>query len=387
MRILMTTDTLGGVWTYALELARALEPFDVDIVLAALGRPLSDTQRGEACRLKHMQVHEGPFTLEWMRNPWRDVAAAGNWLSELAETYRPDLVHLNDYSHGNRDWGTPVLMVGHSCVCSWYEHVRGVHPGVDWDEYCRRVRSGLQAAHLVIAPTRAMLSQLQRHYGPLCSTRVISNARGLPRLPSVKREAFVLAAGRVWDEGKNIALLASIAERVPWPIHVAGEQTHPEGRGTATHNGLVCLGALPQQAMPELYARASLYALPARYEPFGFTPLEAALCGCPLVLGDIDTLREVWDDAAVFVDPTSRRAWKKTLKQLISDSSRRRDYASRARRRAGQYCLREMGEAYFSSYRTLIDTFRAEPSRRESSGIETSPTRIPASSMPVEGVA
>ncbi len=32
--------------------------------------------------------------------------------------------------------------------------------------------------------------------------------------------------------------------------------------------------------------------LPARYEPFGLSVLEAALSGCALVLGDIPSLRE-----------------------------------------------------------------------------------------------
>ena len=47
--------------------------------------------------------------------------------------------------------------------------------------------------------------------------------------------------------------------------------------------------------------RAAIYALPARYEPFGLSILEAALSGCALVIGDIPSLREIWADAALFV--------------------------------------------------------------------------------------
>ena len=36
MRVLMTADTVGGVWTYALELAGALAPLGVDITLATM---------------------------------------------------------------------------------------------------------------------------------------------------------------------------------------------------------------------------------------------------------------------------------------------------------------------------------------------------------------
>lgn len=377
MRVLMTTDTLGGVWTYAVELSHALQPYGVELALATLGRELSAAQRAEVSELEHVTVYESRYKLEWMRDPWDEVDAAGDWLQNIAREFRPDVVHLNDYSQGSRDWAVPVVVVGHSCVCSWFESVHREQPGPEWDTYRERVRSGLDSADLVVAPTRVMLELLRHYYGPLSSARVIHNARALPRLPCAPREPFVLAAGRIWDAGKNIALLADIADRIPWPIHVAGEHCHPDGVGAAVHPNLVSLGSIPQQQMPALYSRAALYALPAKYEPFGLTPLEAALCGCPLVLGDIATLREVWQDAAVFVDPGSKRAWKKALKQMIADASRRRMFATRARQRAGEFSTRSMGQEYFSTYAQLLETSRPKDS----------PLNDSASTMQVEGVA
>ena len=52
----MTADTVGGVWTYALELARALEPHGVEIALATMGRPLSASQWQEARAVGSLQV-------------------------------------------------------------------------------------------------------------------------------------------------------------------------------------------------------------------------------------------------------------------------------------------------------------------------------------------
>ena len=57
------------------------------------------------------------------------------------------------------------------------------------------------------------------------------------------------------------------------------------------------LGSLSPRALAAWLARAAIYCLPARYEPFGLSVLEAALSGCALVLGDIPSLREIWDDA------------------------------------------------------------------------------------------
>ena len=37
-RILMTADTIGGVWSYALELAQGLARHGVEVALATMGR-------------------------------------------------------------------------------------------------------------------------------------------------------------------------------------------------------------------------------------------------------------------------------------------------------------------------------------------------------------
>jgi hypothetical protein len=44
-RVLMTTDTIGGVWTFALELTAALQAYDIEVILAALGGEPSAAQR------------------------------------------------------------------------------------------------------------------------------------------------------------------------------------------------------------------------------------------------------------------------------------------------------------------------------------------------------
>src|SRR5690349_23110488 len=79
-RILMTGDTVGGVWTYTMELAEALGEHGIQVVLAAMGGPPSEAQRVEADRIPNLDLLASDFKLEWMEDPWRDVAASGRWL-------------------------------------------------------------------------------------------------------------------------------------------------------------------------------------------------------------------------------------------------------------------------------------------------------------------
>jgi glycosyltransferase involved in cell wall biosynthesis len=351
-KILMTADTLGGIWTYALELAQALGQQGIEVALATMGAPLSQEQCEAVREIRTLEVYESSFKLEWMRDPWKEVDLAGTWLLELEENIQPDVVHLNAYSHAALPWHAPTVVVGHSCALSWWLAVRGEPAPGMWHTYRQRVMRGLHAAGTVIAPSRAMLSMLNRHYGPL-DVKIIPYGRDTDLFTPRKKEQFVLAIGRVWDEGKNIAALEHVAPALRWPLYVAGEQRHPDGGRAETEN--VCyLGPLPMRQLADYLGRAFIYALPARYEPFGPSVLEAGLSGCALVLGDIPSLRENWQDAAIFVQPNDTEALRDAIEDLIADGDRREALGVCARARAIQFTPARMAASYIAIYSDLM---------------------------------
>jgi glycosyltransferase involved in cell wall biosynthesis len=119
------------------------------------------------------------------------------------------------------------------------------------------------------------------------------------------------------------------------------------------------LGRLGSDALAGWYARAAIYALPARYEPFGLSALEAAHSGCALVLGDIPSLREIWGDAAVFVPPEDCPALENAIRGLIDDPERRQSMADAARERASRYTPARMAEQYLAAYHSVNERRRA----------------------------
>jgi glycosyltransferase involved in cell wall biosynthesis len=352
----MTTDTVGGVWTYALELTRALQPYDVEVLLAIMGPSLTTSQQDDARSLPNLSLFKSNYKLEWMPECWADVKRAGDWLLHLENRLQPDLIHLNGYAHANLPWKNPTLVAGHSCVFSWWQAVKGETPPDEWQRYKTEVHNGLRAADLVVTPSAAMLRALNKHYGSISNPRVIHNGRNPEHFkPRLKREV-VLSAGRLWDEAKNIHRVAEIASELPWPVLVAGEFQHPDQPARPSFIARECrwLGSLSESELRRWYAAASIYALPALYEPFGYTPLEAAMSGCALVLGDIESLREIWNDAAVFVDPNDSKALKHELLKLITDSERRREMSQRAHERALDFTSARMAQDYFAAYDELL---------------------------------
>jgi glycosyltransferase involved in cell wall biosynthesis len=306
-----------------------------------MGRPLRRAERDAAAAAGVAALHESRFRLEWEDDAWADVDRDGDWLLDLASSHGAELVQLNGYAHAALDWEVPVVVVAHSDVLSWWRAVRRDEPPPHLDRYRTSVEAGLRAADLVCAPTRAALRDLATGYCFSTERAVVPNGRTPPATTTAK-EAFVVGLGRFWDEAKNVAALDRIATRSPWPVVIAGPGTRA--------------GRLAPPRAARLLGRASIFAAPARYEPFGLAALEAAQAGCALLLGDIPSLREVWADAAVYVPPDDDEAILAALRDLCAEEARRGALAAQARERAAMYTPAAMAERMLSLYERVLAT-------------------------------
>jgi glycogen(starch) synthase len=353
-KVLMTTDTLGGVWTFAMELCAQLGARGSEIMLLSMGRLPDEAQRAEADAIPNLQLVPTVHRLEWMQNCENDVVEAGNLLLRLALEFRPDVVHVNGYYHAALRFNAPVLLTAHSCVSSWWRACKGGEPPAsEWRQYEQWVKAAVRAADMLVAPTRAYLADFQNLHGAGNRLRVIWNGRDASLFRSSAKENVVFGGGRLWDEAKNIAVLCQAAHGLDAKIRVAGDDISPDG---STHDlkGVEFLGPLSRGQMTVEMGRAAVFASPALYEPFGLTILEAALSECALVLADIPTLRELWDGAAIFVDPHDVRGWHDTLSFLTRNPQRATEHGRRARSHALAYTSERMADAYCDAYGKLL---------------------------------
>lgn len=353
-KILMSADTLGGVWTYSLELIKALQPYHVEVALATMGAPLNNKQREDLADIPNVELYESNYKLEWMDKPWNDVDKAGEWLLWLNKRVQPDLIHLNNYCHGNLSWGKPVIMVAHSCVSSWWKAVKGEEVPDSWNTYKQRVTEGMRAADLLVAPTFAMLREIERIYGSTGDMKAIHNGMNPFNFSTTGKEPFIFSMGRVWDEAKNLELLAKAAPHLKWPVYIAGENKHASNGKYTELEGVKFLGSLSRKEVSKWLARASIYVLPARYEPFGLSLLEAAMSGCALVAGRTDSLLEIWKDAATYTDPDNSAELITIVNNMIDNDFYRKVLSSEAYNRSHMFSSQRMGKEYFNTYLELI---------------------------------
>src|SRR3954466_2334653 len=98
VKILLTTDTLGGVWNYSLELIRSARHYPVRFYLVTFGAFLTQMQRQTLQELDNVVLFESNYKLEWMEDCWEDVELSTTWMKEIIHKVEPDLIHLNHFS-------------------------------------------------------------------------------------------------------------------------------------------------------------------------------------------------------------------------------------------------------------------------------------------------
>lgn len=351
MRLLITTDTLGGVFTYTLQLLQALGN-RVQAAVCTMGKPLTVAQRQALRALPQVTLYESSFKLEWMDKPWLEVEQAGQWLLQISKEFNPDLVHLNQFAFGKLPFQVPVLVVAHSDVYNWFLNVKGHAPTAEWRYYLAAVKEGLQAADFVVAPTAAALEETLNAYGPIKRSAVIYNGIDLWQYGPADKEPMILAVGRLWDEAKNLNTLASLAKKLNWPVYLAG-QTHLGWTQFDDSENVYLLGQLDSVQVRRWMSRAAIVVGPSRYEPFGLSLLEGAASAAALVAADLPSLREVWGQGATYIDPNRPDTWAGVINNLIAQPQQRKLMAQQAWLRAWRYSALSMAQDYLRLYKQM----------------------------------
>jgi glycosyltransferase involved in cell wall biosynthesis len=362
VRILMTSDTVGGVWTYATSLASALAAMDAEVYLVTMGPAAHGAKRG-MLRDERVRLIESPLALEWQDPAGGDLLSARQCLEDLEDAIQPDIVHLNSFREANFDWLAPVVVVTHSCVNSWGLACNDTAWLSDpkWQRYTQAAVTGLNKAQAWVSPSRAFHDVISGLYRPSSPGTVIWNGV-TPATSSVsEKRRFILAAGRIWDSAKNIATLARASRGLDWPVLVAGPTL---GSHLDNVNGVTLIGDLTHDGLRKHMQHAAIFVSPARYEPFGLSVLEAASRGCALVLSDIPTFRELWDGAALFVNANDGDGLRHALAALCRDDGERARLQAAALKRSQRFSLAQTATAYRTLYQTLRTFYpRAASSR------------------------
>lgn len=362
MHVLVTADTVGGVWTYTRELVTGLARRGARVTLVSLGEIPTPEQTAWMEGLRGLDFRPTAFRLEWMQDAEEDLALSMEYLASLVQEVKPDILHLNQYCYGALPEDVPRIVVAHSDVVSWWVNVHGEEPReTRWLRWYREtVARGLASASAVVAPSKWILEAVYAYYTRPVQGAVVYNGRN-PGLfnPHGTKDDLVVTVGRLWDPAKQVTLVSQCEQSVP--VLVAGSDKHPDEvlRGVRpvfpARRRVQFRGPQSELQLAQLYARASMYAATSRYEPFGLAPLEAALSRCAIIANDIPTFHEIWGDTAVYFRYNDAADLARTIARLNADRDLRLTYANLAYQRARQrYTAERMVDDYVSLYESLV---------------------------------
>jgi glycosyltransferase involved in cell wall biosynthesis len=111
--------------------------------------------------------------------------------------------------------------------------------------------------------------------------------------------------------------------------------------GTDAIDGVTWLGYVTDGELRALYESAALFVYPSFYEGFGYPPLEAMSCGCPVVVARASALPESCGDAAVYCDPSSPDDIARCIASVLDDPELAEELRAKGRLRAANFTMRK----------------------------------------------
>lgn len=181
-----------------------------------------------------------------------------------------------------------------------------------------------------------------------CDKTAARLALGLP----VDR-IIIVSIGRLAHQKNHALLIETVSQISASTFHlvIAGDgelraalEQMIRDRGCADR--VTLLGELPPQQIGNLLVASDIFALPSRYEAFGFATVEAMMMNLPIVVSDLDVNKEIIGDAGILLPIDNLDRWRDTLHSLVENESIRRELGERAKQRAMLYQLDRMIDGY-----------------------------------------
>src|SRR5690242_19378524 len=111
MHVLMTTDTLSGIWTYTRELVMGLVGRGWRVTLVSFGEIPLPEQTSWMDKVGNVDYRPTAFRLDWMQEGKRDFPDASAYLCSLARELKPDVLHSNHLCYGSLPVRVPRILV------------------------------------------------------------------------------------------------------------------------------------------------------------------------------------------------------------------------------------------------------------------------------------
>jgi glycosyltransferase involved in cell wall biosynthesis len=106
--------------------------------------------------------------------------------------------------------------------------------------------------------------------------------------------------------------------------------------------------------LSNLYRNASLFVYPSLYEGFGFPPLEAMSCSCPVACSNVSSIPEVVGNAGEYFNPYEVDSIAEALEKVLFCKTRTNELINLGKERLHYFSWQKCAEETLSTYKNLL---------------------------------
>jgi glycosyltransferase involved in cell wall biosynthesis len=114
------------------------------------------------------------------------------------------------------------------------------------------------------------------------------------------------------------------------------------------------LGFVPRPVLRVFYSRALAFLFPSLYEGFGLPPLEAMAHGTPVLTSNVSSLPEVFQEAALLVNPENVFDIARGIRQILTENALRQTLRRRGYERARMYSWENAARLVHAAYHSVL---------------------------------
>jgi glycosyltransferase involved in cell wall biosynthesis len=149
-------------------------------------------------------------------------------------------------------------------------------------------------------------------------------------------------------------------------------------------SGVILTGFVPREDLVGLYSSASALVLTSLYEGFGFPPLEATACGCPVVVSNRGSLSEVVGTTGRLLELGDIRAWVETLRMILDNPAASQPLIEKGRERMRRFSWKTAAAETLELYSQVASgvAMPADSGKRTAAGRAQSAASVKAPHIP-----
>ena len=291
-----------------------------------------------------------------------------------------DIFHIIDGSHAYiARWlpDVPVVATAHDFIPLLQTKGRFTlaSPGMMARWIIRRSINELKKLDWIIADSQNTKNDFINFAGGDCRKIMVVNLA----IPTCMSKETVPNAGIQWTDRRHsesvyilhvgndsfyknragvLRVFARIREKLGLELRMAGPPPGPELTGLIRELSLtnhVHFVVNPEDdQLVKLYLRAALLLFPSLYEGFGWPPLEAMACGCPVVCSTAGSLPEVVGDAALKCNVEDYEQLAKNCIAVLEDAGLAGELVQKGYEQIKKFSLERMGRELLSVYMKVI---------------------------------